>query len=184
VFSKFIDLTGQRFGRLTVVERAPNVPRIRKEGGGRTAWVCHCDCGRTKVILAEVLRRGDATGCGCGRSKSHLVHGHTKGDSKSREYAAWTGAKKRCVNPRDARYYRYGARGISMCAEWLDDFGRFLVDMGPCPRGHTLDRIDNDGPYAPWNCRWATRVEQARNRTYPKHRKPRSSSTVSVVPRD
>jgi hypothetical protein len=83
--------------------------------------------------------------------------------TNTREFKAWTCAKDRCYRPRYHNFRHYGGRGIAMAPEWRTSFERFYADLGPCPDGHSLDRIDNDGPYAPGNCRWASNIEQHRN---------------------
>ena len=107
-----------------------------------------------------------------GRKHGRFRHGHASdadhGQRHSREYRAWSQAKVRCYNPRRALYPNYGGRGIFMAKVWLDDFAAFLRDMGSCPPGHSLDRINNDGPYSPDNCRWATSTEQNRNSRHTK----------------
>lgn len=149
-----IDITGQRFSRLTVIEQVG-----RKHN--RPLWKCLCDCGNEVYVLAGNLRRGQPRSCGCIRTK----HGcsHSKKQNVSREYRSWNGARNRCRNPKDKSFQRYGGRGISFSEKW-DDFAVFLTDMGECPPGLTLDRIDNDGNYEPGNCRWTTHREQSANR--------------------
>ena len=87
----------------------------------------------------------------------------THGMTKTREYAAWRGLKQRCLNPKDKSYYRYGGRGITVCQEWIDSFETFYRDMGPKPKGMSIDRINTLEGYSPENCRWATIQEQQRN---------------------
>lgn len=157
---RLIDLTGRRFGRLVVIERATNE-------GRRTRWTCRCDCGTICTPGAEALHAGLTQSCGClarelVRARS-LKHGATVGYKPSKEYKAWLHAKERCYVPKTARFPSYGGRGISMCAAWRDDFATFLRDMGPCPPGHSLDRIDVNGNYEPGNVRWATMAQQMAN---------------------
>lgn|SRR6185503_3088514 len=156
---KFKDITGQRFGRLLVLSIV-----AERTKQNRIQWLCSCDCGKEWTVIGHNLTNGRQKSCPCRKNQlaaeRHYVHGMVH----KREYRIWSGIKKRCFNPKEPAYKNYGERGITMCDEWKKDFMAFYRDMGPCPDGFTIDRINNDGNYEPGNCRWTTRVIQNRNR--------------------
>lgn len=159
---RVIDETGNRYGRLTVIERSSSVR-------GAAAWLCQCDCGNTTVVIGTLLRKEDGTrSCGC-LSVEHLVamnstHGHASSlNGYSPTYMSWLAMRDRCYRPTTRSYEHYGGRGIRVCDRWRNSFENFLADMGERPEGMTLDRIDSDGDYTPGNCRWADSITQRAN---------------------
>lgn len=154
-----ISLIGKQFGKLTVIAEAP--PR-RTPAGHRVLRVsCICECGRTVVVCNKELRRGDTKSCGC--STHPIKHGHAKRGARTKIYAVWHAMVQRCDNREHIEWSNYGGRGIRVCNHWLE-FSNFFRDMGHCPKGHMLDRNDNDGPYCKNNCQWSTPAQSARNR--------------------
>lgn len=174
--TRLIDLSGKRFGKLTVIER------VGTDRNKRPLWLCLCDCGTEKLINGSSLRNGDTVSCGCygkeQRLKSHISHQKTN----TRLFNVWQNIKRRCYTKTNPSYKYYGERGISVCEEWRNSFETFrewayvngydeTAPKGKC----TIDRIDVNGNYEPNNCRWVSMAEQNKNTRRSKNAKSREA---------
>lgn len=145
-------LVGQQFGRLTVTSRSPR-PRH---------WTCVCVCGAERSVYGPDLKTGKTKSCGCLRRELVSAAHRTHGMSRSPTYVTWTNMLARCTKATNRSYPRYGGRGVKVCPRW-EKFDNFLEDMGVCPPGHTIERLDIDRGYEPDNCAWIPKAQQASN---------------------
>lgn len=161
----FKDLTGQKFGRLTVISRSE--PHISKGGFVIVQWNCQCECGKICTVKSQSLTTGKTKSCGCLARELTSKRSRTHNKTHSRLFNIWSNMKGRCYNKNNQKYYRYGARNITICDEWKDNFETFYewsMNNGYAD-DLSIDRINNDGNYEPSNCKWATNIEQANNKS-------------------
>lgn len=166
---------GAVFGRWTVVGRD-----LTRPPADECHWICICECGTIRSVRRSRLLKAVLPSCGCLAREHVAQRNYVHGRSATPEYRAWSSMRTRCSNPKARWWPRYGGRGITVDVSW-ETFEQFLLDMGPRPSPqHSLDRVDNDGPYAPWNCRWATSRQQCRNKST-NHLLTHNGVTLAVV---
>lgn len=168
--SRFIDLTGNKYGRLLILEKSE-----KTDSSYNSYWVCKCDCGNTRILSGYNLKSGNTSSCGCYlkeqsaiRIKSQHGKGYGKkhGEYNTRLYRTWAGIKNRCLNPNSTGYENWGGRGIELCNEWykFEPFRDWALANGYSDK-LTIDRKNNNLNYTPDNCRWATVKQQNNNQS-------------------
>lgn len=162
-----LDLAGQRFGKWLVLSFAGT--KQYASGSTKSAWNCVCDCGTTASVLgSSLVKPNGSKSCGCEAIRLTSERSKTHGMTETRAYRIWQAMRNRCRNSNVPNYAIYGGRGIKVCERW-NSFENFISDMGEPPDDYSIDRINNDGNYTPENCRWASRAEQARNKSTNRH---------------
>lgn len=159
--ANFKDLTGLKFGRLTVIREYGYI-------NDRVIWECLCDCGNIVIVPTKRLTNGHTKSCGCLKRERTREASYIHGKSKSRIHKEWRGILHRCKNPSASHYENYGGRGIEVCEEWKGESGFINFYNWAVQNGYsddlTLDRKDNNKGYSPDNCRWVTHMENCHNR--------------------
>lgn len=155
-----VDLTGQRFGRLTAIAPAG------KTKSGNYLWDCVCDCGAHTVVASGGLRSGEIVSCGCYIREVTSKRSKTHGETGTRLYKIWVLMKNRCYNHNASNYKDYGGRGITVCDEWRNSYSAFSAwaKQNGYADNLSIDRIDNNKGYSPENCRWVTAFVQGNNK--------------------
>ncbi len=172
-----MDLTGRTFGRLQVIRRDSSVSR-------KARWLCRCSCGTERIFYGDNLLRLRSKSCGCLRDELASNMSRTHGLSDLPEHRVWQGMRYRCRNKNSPSYKDYGERGIYICERW-DSFENFFSDMGQRPSPtHTIERINNDGPYSPENCKWIPKSQQSSNTRAVRHLTGQIFGRLTVLSRD
>lgn len=159
---KFVDYTGERFGRLVVIGKS------HTDNNKKIVWKCLCDCGNEALARTHDLKTGHTNSCGCYQREMTSKASRTHGMRHTKIYHTWLDMKDRCFNPKNKRFEDWGGRGITVCDEWKHDFQAFHDHVSRLPHfgeaGYSIDRINNDGNYEPGNVKWSTATEQNRNK--------------------